>query len=114
MALSHAATESIWWQRFFKEVGFDPKEKQVIYCDNMQTIRLLTKSDAELNTKLRHVDIHHHWLRQEVQEGRIKIDWTPTSSMAADGLTKALPRQKHEAFIEQLNLIDIKERIKSE
>ena len=114
LALSHAATESIWWQRFFKEVGFDTKEKQVIYCDNMQTIRLLTKSDAELNTKLRHVDIHHHWLRQEVQEGRIKVDWTPTSSMAADGLTKALLRQKHEAFIEQLNLVDIEERIKFE
>ena len=52
LALSHAATESIWWQRFFKEVGFDTQEKQVIYCDNTQTIRLLTKSDAELNTKL--------------------------------------------------------------
>ena len=86
----HAATESIWWQRFFKEVGFNTKEKQVIYCDNMQTIRLLTKSDAELNTKLRHVDIHHHWLRQEVQEGRIKINWTPTANIAIDGLIKAL------------------------
>ena len=85
----------------------------MIYCDNTQIIRLLTKSDAELNTKLQHINIHHHWLRQEVQEGRIKIDWTPTSSMAADGLTKALPRQRHEAFIKQLNLVNIKERIKS-
>ena len=68
----------------------------------------------EFNTKLRHIDIHHHWLRQEVQEGRIKIDWMPTASMAADGLTKALLCQKHEAFIEQLNLVDIEERIKSE
>ena len=60
LALLHAATELIWWQRFFKEVGFDTKEKQVIYCNNMQTIQLLTKSNAELNTKLRHIDIHHH------------------------------------------------------
>ena len=37
-------------------------------------IRLLTKSDVELNTKLQHVNIYHHWLRQEVQEERIKID----------------------------------------
>jgi len=60
LALSHAATESIWWQRFFEEIGFDPNKKQTIYCDNLQTIRLLTKSNAELNTKLRHVDIHYH------------------------------------------------------
>jgi len=31
--------------------------------------------------------------------------------MVTDGLTKALPRQKHEAFIHQLNLVDIQERI---
>jgi hypothetical protein len=30
------------------------------------------KEEPELNTKLRHVDIHHHWLRQEVQVKRIK------------------------------------------
>ena len=38
----------------------------------------------------------------------------PTLSMAADGLIKALPYKKHEAFIEQLNQVDIKERIKFE
>jgi len=52
LALLHAATKLIWWQQFFKEVGFNTNEKQVIYYNNMQTIRLLTKSDAELNTKL--------------------------------------------------------------
>jgi len=76
---------------FSKKIRFDAEEKQVIYCDNMQTIQLLTKSNAELNTKLQYINIYHHWLRQEVQEGKIKIDWTPTSSMPADGLTKALP-----------------------
>ena len=86
----------------------------MIYCDNVQTILLLTKSDAELNTKLRHVNIHYYWLCQEVQEGRIKIDWIPTSSIAADGLIKALLCQKHKAFIEQLNLVDVKERIEIE
>ena len=31
--------------------------------------------------------------------------------MAADGLTKALPTQKHKEFIKQLNLVDIKHLI---
>ena len=66
LALLHAVIELIWWQQFFKEVGFDAKEKQVIYYNNMQTIQLLTKSDAKLNTKLQHINIHHHWLCQEV------------------------------------------------
>ena len=111
MALSHAGTESIWWSRFFEEIGMSFNDKQMIYCDNLQTIRLLTKDGPQLSTKLRHVDIHHHWLRQEVRNDRIRINWKPTAAMVADGLTKALPRQKHEAFVHQLNLVDIKDLI---
>jgi len=32
--------------------------------------------------------------------------------MPADGLTKALPRQKHEIFIKQLGLVDIATTLK--
>jgi hypothetical protein len=74
----------------------------------MQTIRLLTESTPKLSTKLRHVDIHNHWLRQEMQEQRLKVQWTPSAKIVADGLTKALPRQRHELFIKQLNLVSIK------
>ena len=37
-----------------------------IQCDNTQTIRLINEEISQLQTKLRHVDIHNHWLRQEV------------------------------------------------
>jgi hypothetical protein len=50
-------------------------------------------------------------MRQEVQAKRIQINWIPTAEMPADGLTKALPRQKHENFVRQLGLVDIRERL---
>jgi RAB protein geranylgeranyltransferase component A len=65
----------------------------------------------KLATKLKHVDIHHHWLRQEVQDQRLQIDWVPTTEMPADGLTKALSTQKHQAFIQQIGLVDIRHLI---
>ena len=68
---------------------------------------LMKKGAPLLSTKLRHVDIHQHWLRQEVQASRIQIDWVPTHQMPADGLTKPLPQQRHEEFIWQLGLVDI-------
>jgi hypothetical protein len=67
----------------------------------------MTTGAPKLVTKLKHVDIHQSWVRQEVQEGRLSIKWLPTSEMPADGLTKALPRQKHNEFIRQLRLVDI-------
>jgi hypothetical protein len=35
----------------------------------------------------------------------------PTDQMPADGLTKVLPRPKHESFIKQLGLEDIRSLI---
>lgn len=32
------------------------------------------------------------------------LQWTPSADIIADGLTKALTRQKHEIFIRHLNL----------
>ena len=73
----------------------------------------MIKDSPKLVTKLKHIDIHQHWLRQEVANGNINIKWVSTNDMIADGLTKALPGQKHAEFLKQLNLVDIKHLITS-
>jgi hypothetical protein len=78
----------------------------VIHCDNKQTIRLVTEDVAKLQTKLRHVDIHNHWLRQEVSRGKIMVAYISTENMLADGLTKSLPANKWENFLNQLGLVE--------
>jgi hypothetical protein len=103
-ALSSTGKEVLWWNRFFEAIQFDPGHQISIQCDNAQTIRVLTTENAKFHTKLRHVDVHRHWLRQEVEKGIIKIEWTPTSMIIADGLTKALTKQKHERFVTLLGM----------
>jgi hypothetical protein len=107
LALSNASKEAIWWDRLFKDLDFDPGHELEIKCDNKQTIRLLVKDVPILMTKLKHVDILHHWLREQVQAKKITVSWVPTNQMVADGLTKALPRQKQQNFVNQLGLVDI-------
>jgi Reverse transcriptase (RNA-dependent DNA polymerase) len=110
LSLSFTAREVMWWKRFFAAIRFDSEQDVSIACDNIQTIRILTKEAPKLDSKLRHIDIHQHWLRQEVQTKRIALQWLPTADMPADGLTKQLPSQKHATFIEQLNLVKIAPR----
>jgi hypothetical protein len=95
LALTHAATEALWWNRLFEDIGFRLDHELIINCDNQQTIRLLTKDLPTLVTKLKHVDIRQHWLREQVADNHLIIVWMPTNHMPADGLTKPLPRQKH-------------------
>jgi hypothetical protein len=108
LALSEAARSVCMWTRLFRTIMFDPGHSVTLQCDNTQTINLLTKESPQLRTKLRHVDIHQHWLRQEVQSGHIAVEWTKTADMVADGLTKLLPRQKYAEFVRQLGMEDIR------
>ena len=104
MALSAAGGEMEWWNRFFEHVGFDPEIKPTLWCDNQQTVSLVTKEAEKLQTKLKHVDIHQHWLHQETQSKHVLVDWVPTSCMPADGLTKILTGQRFHNFIHLLRL----------
>ncbi len=107
LILSRIAKKTIWWRRFFESIQYDSMKKLHIRCDNRQTLRVLKKEMLKLDTKLKHVNIHRHWLRQKVQAGRINVSWCSTAEMSVDDFIKVLPRQKHEKFLRQLHLIDI-------
>jgi hypothetical protein len=72
LALSQAAKEGQYISRLLKELTVELDNHRIeIQCDNVQTIRLVTEEITKLQTKLRHVDVHNHWRRQEVSRGRI-------------------------------------------
>ena len=109
LALSQVAKEALFISRLLKELQIElPEDTITIQCDNTQTIRLLTEEVSRLQTKLRHVDIHNHWLRQEVLKRRIRVIYVRSAHMLADGLTKALPANKWEQFLTQLGLVERK------
>jgi hypothetical protein len=111
LSLSTAGSEMEWWQRFFKAIHFDPEFTPALWCDNQQTVLIATKTADKLQTKLKHVDVHHQWVRQEVAEGRLQVDWKATAEMPADGLTKILSRQRHANFVRQLGLSDLSSKL---
>jgi hypothetical protein len=114
LALSQTAKEAIFLSRLFKAMTLWLHEPLVIDCDNTQTIRLIKEDTAKLITKLRHVDIHQHWLRQEYDMGRVLFRWKSTKDMIADGLTKVLPRQRFDNFVQMIGMVDIKQRLNNE
>jgi len=95
LALAQAAKESLFVSRLLTELSVRLDDNKIrIQCDNQQTIRLVTTDVGQLQTKLRHVDIHNHWLRQEVSANRI-------AASAFDD------------FVGQLGLVDISDRLEA-
>jgi hypothetical protein len=105
LALSEAAKTALWWKRLLNGLGFADDTMTRIACDNQQTVDLVTKDTRQMYTKLRHVDIAKHWIKEGTDEGRIQVHWVRTTNMHADGFTKALPREMHQKFITQLGMM---------
>jgi hypothetical protein len=77
----------------------DLDKSLVIQYNNRQTIRLVYKESAKLQTKLQHVNIHNYWLRQEYTLGRLQIKWKKTTQIVANSITKALATPKFIGFV---------------
>ncbi|KAJ6437605.1 reverse transcriptase family protein [Purpureocillium lavendulum] len=110
LSLERTAKESYALDRLLRDVSVDLGPLK-IYCDNLQSIRLVIEENQRITTKLRHVDVQNMWLKQEFKKGRFLVEYLKTDQMPADGLTKALPRSKFERFRSMLNLVDIKRQI---
>ncbi|OWY91211.1 Retroelement Polyprotein [Phytophthora megakarya] len=59
-----------------------------IWEDNQGAIALA--KNAGYNSRTKHVDIKHHFTRENVERGTIKVDYIDTKRQLADLLTKAL------------------------
>jgi hypothetical protein len=74
LSLSHTCAWLLWWGRFFNNLDLNIDQQLTVFYDNLQTVGLMVKDTPKLVTKLKHIDIHQHWLRQEVANGSIKIE----------------------------------------
>lgn len=92
MALSSSTQEALWLRQLQWEFWQDTKPTPIL-CDNQSTI-CLAKNDA-FQPRSKHIDIKHHFVREKVENKQISISHVSTTTMVADVLTKALPKQKH-------------------
>ena len=70
--------------------------------DNQGSIALA--HNPVFHSRTKHIDIQHHYIRDEVAAKRIELSYVPTEQMIADGLTKALTHVKFLGFVEQMRM----------
>ncbi len=114
LAISQTAKDAIHVLCLMQALNLVIPEALIIECKNAETIRLSVDKSMKLKTKLRHVDIDSHWLRQEVQSGSIHIRWVPTKEMVTNGLIKTLSSaQKNNSFVRMTGIEDQKDLLAS-
>ena len=89
IALSLTSRDVIWCRALLYELGFPQKEPTTIYEDNDSCIKIA--QSAKQLPGVKHIDIRHHFIRDRIRSGEIKLERMRTGDMVADILTKQLP-----------------------
>ena len=97
IALAAATQESLYLIQLLNNIGIGKKQGHVlIFEDNQGTIALAKNPVNHQRSK--HIDIRYHFIRSELNRGRVVLEYCPTNEMVADCMTKPMTRFKLEAF----------------
>ncbi|GMG18299.1 unnamed protein product [Phytophthora fragariaefolia] len=88
MVLSLYVQEVFWTRAMLTDMGKEQHEPTQIWEDNQGAIAVA--QNAGYHARTNHVDIRHHFIRENVERGTIKVDYVDTKHQLADLLTRAL------------------------
>jgi len=102
VAACKAGQEAVWVRQFLEAVGYDMSAPATMFVDNKSAV--CVARNPEHQTRMKHINVCWHWLRECVEKKVFKIEHIPTDQMPADILTKALSRAKVESGRRMLGL----------
>ncbi|WVZ00881.1 hypothetical protein V8G54_026950 [Vigna mungo] len=93
VAVTEASKEMLWMKNFLSELGHD-QDDYVVNCDNQSTIHL-TKNPM-FHSRSKHIDVRYNWIREALDEKKLKIEKIHTDLNWSDMMTKSIPTKKVE------------------
>lgn len=108
IAINTTIKEAIYLKALLDELGYYKQNKFPIYTDNNGA--LLLAQNAVFHERTKHIAIKYHFIRDLISKGIIDLGYIPTNNNKADGLTKALEKNKFKDFLDLNNLRDIKDK----
>nr|GFB30191.1 copia protein [Tanacetum cinerariifolium] len=101
IAMSGCCAQILWMRSQLTDYGFD-FNKIPLHCDNRSAIALCCNNVQHSRSK--HIDIRHHFIREQVERGVVELYLVSTDYQLADIFTKALPRQRFEFILPRLSM----------
>ncbi|KAJ9521111.1 hypothetical protein QJQ45_022881 [Haematococcus lacustris] len=96
MATSSAAKEALWLRKLMRDLQLDAScvhlgsRSDKVGNTQGRTQGLICRSDPMGTSRAKHIDVHHHFVRERISRGEVAFHYCHTSSMLADILTKPL------------------------
>ncbi|GJU38239.1 hypothetical protein Tco_1191196 [Tanacetum coccineum] len=101
IAMSGCCAQILWMRSQLSYYGF-AYNCIPLYCDNKSAIALCCNNVQHSRSK--HIDIRHHFIREQVEKGVVELYFVRTEYQLADIFTKALPRERFEFILPRLGM----------
>ena len=102
VGVTHAVKEALWLRMLISSLFTPLSQPTTIFSDNQSAIALVKDHQYHAHTK--HIDMHFHFIRWIINDGKLRLIYCPTGNMVADIFTKALPSPKVKHFAIKLGL----------
>jgi len=88
VAIADCVKDIIWARQLLSDLGRAPTRPTLVSSDNQAAIKLVHNPIYHRRTK--HIDVRHHFVRDEQEKKNISVEFVSTSEQPADMLTKSL------------------------
>ncbi|GJV35765.1 retrovirus-related pol polyprotein from transposon TNT 1-94 [Tanacetum coccineum] len=105
IVMSGCCAQILWMRSQLLDYGFAYNHIP-LYRDNKSAIALCCNNVQHSRSK--HIDIRHHFIREQVEKGVAELYFMRTEYQLADIFTKALPRERFEFILPWLGMKSMK------
>ena len=103
IAASEAACQAVWLDALIKELQLEKSGKVKLLVDNKSAIDLAKHPASHGRSK--HIETKFHFLREQVNNEKLKIEHCRTEVQLADILTKALKLERFRCLRDSIGVV---------
>ena len=104
VAAASCCSQVLWLKYQLQDYGMSLGTVPIL-CDNTSAINI--SKNLVHHSRTKHIDIRHHFLRDNVEHGNISMEHCRTEEQIADIFTKALDRRPYEHLRMLLGMITL-------
>eukprot|EP00253_Pinus_taeda_P010681 PITA_10681 len=94
VSVASHCTQLLWMMQTLQDFQITCTPPISILCDNTSAISI--SKNRFMHSKAKHIPIEYHFLREQVLEQKVKLEYVPSKEQVADIFTKPLRRETFE------------------